>query len=96
MSQKELDDISVRMKPFLEKQYKEKGLDMAFFMLTNIIDEETRMLCYGKSAAELVKMAFGVEVADNEAQMKSVVSRKKQIVPAIMDALNHDQEMELP
>lgn len=95
MSQKELGDISVRMKPFLEKKYKEKGLDMAFFMLTNIINEETKMLCYGKSAAELIKNAFGVEVADNEAQMKSVVSRKKQIVPAIMDALNHDQDMEL-
>ena len=93
MSQQELDEIAVRMKPFLEKKYMEKGLDLAFFMLTNIIDEDTRMLCYGKSSAELVMNAFGVEVKDNEADMKSVVSRKKQVVPVIMDALNHDQEV---
>ena len=93
MNQAELNEIAVRMKPFLEKQYTEKGLDLAFFMLTNIINEETRMLCYGKSAAELVLNAFGVEVKDNEASMKSVVSRKKQVVPVIMDALNHDQDV---
>ena len=93
MSPTELDEIAGRMKPFLEKKYMEKGLDLAFFMLTNIMDEDTRMLCYGKSAGELVMNAFGVEVKDNEADMKSVVSRKKQVVPAIMDALNHDQDV---
>ena len=93
LSQPELDDIAVRVKPFLEKKYKEKGLDLAFFMLTNIINEETRLLCYGESASELIMNAFGVEVKDNEARMKSVVSRKKQIVPVIMDTLNHDQDV---
>lgn len=93
MNQTELDAIEVRMKPFLEKQYTEKGLDLAFFMLTNIIEEDTLMLCYGKSAGDLVLHAFGVEVKDNEAKMKSVVSRKKQVVPAIMDALNRDQDV---
>ena len=93
LSQPELDDIEVRMKPFLEKKYQEKGLDLAFFMLTNIISEDTRMLCYGKDAGELIMNAFGVEVVDNEASMKSVVSRKKQVVPLIMDALNRDQDV---
>jgi manganese-dependent inorganic pyrophosphatase len=93
MSQAELDEIALRMKPFLEKQYTEKGLDLAFFMLTNIIEEDTLMLCYGKSSAELVKSAFGVELKDNEAKMKRVVSRKKQVVPLIMDALNRDQDV---
>ncbi len=93
MSQTELDEISVRMKPFLEKQYTEKGLDLAFFMLTNIIEEDTLLLCYGKSAEEIISDAFGVEVHDNEAKMKNVVSRKKQVVPAIMDELNRDQDV---
>ncbi len=93
MSQDELDEIAIRMKPFLEKQYNEKGLDLAFFMLTNIISKDTVMLCYGKSANELVKNAFGVTVKDNEAKMKSIVSRKKQVVPVIMDALNRDQDV---
>ncbi len=95
MSQPELDEIDGRMKPFLEKQYKERGLDLAFFMLTNIIEENTHMLCYGKSAGELVKNAFGVDVIDNEAMMPGVVSRKKQVVPLIMDTLNRDQDVDV-
>jgi manganese-dependent inorganic pyrophosphatase len=93
LSKAELDEIAVKMKPYLEKKYTEKGLDLAFFMLTNIIEEDTRMLCYGKLAADLMMSAFGVEVKDNEAIMKHVVSRKKQVVPAVMDALNRDQEL---
>lgn len=93
MSRQELEEIAVRMKPFLEKKYTEKGLDLAFFMLTNIIEEDTHMLCYGKSAGELMKNAFGVKVQNNEVKMTGVVSRKKQIVPAIMDALNRDQDV---
>ena len=93
MSQIELDEIEGRMKPFLEKQYTEKGLDLAFFMLTNIINEDTTLLCYGKDAGEIVHDAFGVRVKDNEAKMKNVVSRKKQVVPALMDTLNRDQDI---
>ena len=93
LSKAELDEIAVKMKPYLEKKYTEKGLDLAFFMLTNIIEEDTRMLCYGKLAADLMMSAFGVEVKDNEAIMKHVVSRKNQVVPAVMDALNRDQEL---
>ncbi len=95
MSQSELDEIAVRMKPFLEKQYTEKGLDLAFFMLTNIIEEDSLLLCYGKSASEIIMSAFGVKVEDNEAKMKGVVSRKKQVVPGLMDALNRDQDADV-
>ena len=93
MSRQELEEIAERMKPFLEKKYREKGLDLAFFMLTDIIEEDTLMLCYGKSAGELMMHAFGVKIDNNEVEMSGVVSRKKQIVPAIMDALNRDQDV---
>ena len=93
MSQEELDEIEERMKPFIEKQYKEKGLDMSLFMLTNIIDESTTMLCYGDDADEVLHNAFGVRVKNNVAKMKGTVSRKKQVVPSLMDALNMDQEL---
>ena len=62
-------------------------------MLTNIIDESTAMLCYGEEVDELVKNAFGVRVKDNVAKMKGIVSRKKQVVPSLMDVLNRDQEL---
>ena len=93
MSQEELDEIKDRLKPFIEKKYKEKGLDIALFMLTNIINESTTMLCYGEDVGDLVNNAFNVHVNDNVALMQGIVSRKKQVVPGLMDALNRDQEI---
>ena len=92
MSQKELDEIKARMVPFLEKAYTEHDLDMMIFMLTNIMEESTEMLCYGENSSELVEAAFPVKVVDNAAIVPAVVSRKKQVVPALMSALNRGSE----
>ena len=92
MSEEELHEIRERMKPFIEKAYEEKGLDLAFFMLTDIIEETTTMLCYGNKAEMIVKDAFDVPVEENVAVMKGVVSRKKQVVPGIMAALAREAE----
>ena len=93
MSQKELDDIKQRMVPFLQKAYKEHGLDTMIFMLTNIMEESTEMLCHGENASELVEAAFPVKVVNNAAIVPAVVSRKKQVVPALMAALNRSSEV---
>ena len=80
------------MGPFLEKACREHGLDMILFMLTNIIEESTEMLCYGQDCAELVESAFPpAKVADNAAVVPGVVSRKKQVVPALMWAISPQQ-----
>ena len=93
MSQKELDEIKGRMVPFLEKAYTEHDLDMMIFMLTNIMEESTEMLCYGENSSELVEAAFPVKVVDNAAIVPAVVSRKKQVVPALMSAINRSSEV---
>lgn len=94
MSQRELDEIKQRMVPFLEKACKEHGLDMIIFMLTNIIEESTEMLCYGENSGELVESAFPpAKVVDNSAIVPGVVSRKKQVVPALMWAISRSSEV---
>ena len=93
MDEEELSDIRDRIKPFIEKAYKQHGLSLAFFMLTNIIDESTTMICYGKHAQELLESAFGVTVDDHIAKMPGIVSRKKQVVPVIMAELNKDNDV---
>lgn len=94
MSQRELDEIKQRMVPFLEKACKEHGLDMIIFMLTNIIEESTEMLCYGENSGELVESAFPpAKVVDNSAMVPGVVSRKKQVVPALMWAISRSSEV---
>ena len=92
MSEDELTAIKERMVPFLEKAYKEHGLDMMIFMLTNIMEESTEMLCYGEHSSELVEAAFGVKVENNAAIVPAVVSRKKQVFPALMSALSSESE----
>lgn len=93
MSRKELEEIKERMVPFLEKAYEEHGLDMMIFMLTDIMEESTEMLCYGENSSELVEAAFPVKVVNNAAIVPAVVSRKKQVVPALMQAISRDGEV---
>lgn len=93
MSQKELEAIKERMVPFLEKAYEEHGLDMMIFMLTDIMEASTEMLCYGENSSELVESAFPVKVVNNAAIVPAVVSRKKQVVPALMQAISRDGEV---
>lgn len=90
MSGGELDEIEKRLRPYLEKSCKEHGLSMMFFMLTNIIEESTRLMCYGESADTLVQEAFGRSPQAGTVWLKDVVSRKKQLIPAFIEAINKE------
>ena len=53
-------------------------------MLTNILEESTKLLFSGEKAEELIKHAFGIE-GDEPILLSGVVSRKKQLVPALLN-----------
>lgn len=94
MSGKELVKIRERMMPYLSKAAAHLGLDILLFMLTDILDESTDVICFGETATKLTQDAFpGVQVVDHMAHLPGVVSRKKQIVPALMKAVNQASEM---
>ncbi len=87
----ELTELKERLLPFLKKPHEEHGVDMIFFMLTNILTESTSLLCEGEGAEDLIRTAFHMEEsgADDEAnvvELPGVVSRKKQLIPSIMIA----------
>lgn len=88
MNAQELDNIRERLTPVLEKLPGGHETDMVFFMLTNIIEETTELLCYGKGSEHLVEEAFHQTVTDNSARLPGVVSRKKQLVPSFMNAIS--------
>ena len=90
MSGSELDELERRLRPYLEKSCREHGLSMMFFMLTNIIEESTRLMCYGESADTLVEDAFGRAPKAGTIWLKGVVSRKKQLIPAFIDAISKE------
>ncbi|MDO5402069.1 MAG: putative manganese-dependent inorganic diphosphatase [Eubacteriales bacterium] len=87
MSEEEIKDLKRRLLPCIENAVGQGGNHMAFFMLTNIMTESSEVLCAGRNAAELLAGAFNVDIRDKCVILKGVVSRKKQLFPAIMEAL---------
>ena len=83
-----LEELKDRLLPYMEKAYKELGVDMVFFMLTNIIRESTEVLYIGTGAKNLLENAFHVKSKENGFWLTGVVSRKKQMIPAIVAAVN--------
>ena len=90
MDTDELYEIAEKLRPQLEIEAAKSGMSMVFFMLTNIIDEDTRLMCYGKDAPEVVQVAYNTQIGDDGiAFLPKVVSRKKQLIPAFMSALQN-------
>ena len=87
MSEEELQTVKDRLMPYMEKECGKHEIKMVFFMLTNIIKESTELLCYGEGSDGLVYEAFGEKVEDSSCRLEGVVSRKKQLIPKFMNAL---------
>ncbi len=87
MTEKELDAIKDKMLPYLKKALSEHEVDMIYFMLTNIMEESTELLCAGSGATDLAFKAFSLPVETEPIILKNTVSRKKQVIPALFIAL---------
>ncbi|MEE1085616.1 MAG: putative manganese-dependent inorganic diphosphatase [Schaedlerella sp.] len=83
MSGDELKEIKKVLIPELEKVRVAQGLNMIFFMLTNILEESSELLCTGPDAKERAIQAFGLEEGSEDLYLPGVVSRKKQMVPTM-------------
>ena len=62
-------------------------MQMIFFMLTNILEETTELIFCGDGASELAQKAFRTKAEEHSVILKNVVSRKKQLIPAMMRVL---------
>ncbi len=87
MSADELKEIRKIVRPHLEKARVNHGLNMIFFMLTNIITESSELLCCGPEAREKILSAYDLPEDTETIMLKGVVSRKKQLVPTLVGAL---------
>jgi len=87
MSKEELEEIKAIVLPYLGRAALRQKLDMMFFMLTNIVEESTELLCYGKNAKEQVMEAFDLSHDTEDIILNGVVSRKKQFIPAFVISL---------
>ncbi|HJA13293.1 MAG TPA: putative manganese-dependent inorganic diphosphatase [Candidatus Mediterraneibacter merdipullorum] len=87
LSADELKEIRGVVRPYLERARKSHGLDMIFFMLTNILTESSELLCCGPEALDIIRSAYDIPEEAETVMLKGVVSRKKQLVPTLVGAL---------
>ena len=96
LNKEELEQFKDGLEEFAYKALKAEKLDMSFIMLTNILDKSTDLLAVGTGAGQLVENAFGYTPERRPGKNKNdksddswsvvlpgVVSRKKQLVPAL-------------
>lgn len=81
---RELAQVKKKIFAYMKEQQAALGVDMIFFMLTDIMAPGTELLCVGEGAEDLVENAFNVQGVDGAFWLKGVVSRKKQVVPELM------------
>ena len=90
MNAQELDGIRERVRPYLQSRFEDNSinLDMLYFVLTDILGESSDVLCLGKDADMLIEEAYHKTPQDHVVSLPGVISRKKQLVPALMNAVN--------
>lgn len=84
----EMEEMKPGLLQFLAENQEHGGTDYKFLMMTSILDECSEILCDSQAAENLIEDAFpNAKVKDRTAMLPGVVSRKKQLVPALMGAL---------
>ncbi len=87
MNKDELKEIREVLMPHLPEVLKSNNLQMVYFMLTDILDESTELLCVGNNAKEYIIDAFDLGEDTDKVVLKGVVSRKKQLIPTLVGTL---------
>lgn len=90
MNAEELADLKQRLIPFMQHECGKNGISMVFFMLTNILEECSEIICYGEGSGRLLEEAFEVQEAQGGYILPGVVSRKKQLIPAFIGTLQQN------
>ncbi|MEC1292034.1 manganese-dependent inorganic pyrophosphatase [Bacillus mojavensis] len=85
----DIEDVRKRqaeLEAVISKVVAEKNLDLFLLVITDILENDSLALAIGNEAKKVEK-AFNVTLENNTALLKGVVSRKKQVVPVLTDAI---------
>lgn len=69
----------------------EKNLDLFLFVVTDILNSDSTAIALG-NAQDVVEKAYNVQLENNTALLRGVVSRKKQIVPVLTQVFSERNE----
>ena len=83
----DVNDVFKRKADFEEainKDIKENNLGLYVFVVTDILNANSKIIALGDKT-DVIEKAFGVELDNNTALLEGVVSRKKQVLPKILE-----------
>ena len=87
----DIDDVFSRREELefaMEKEIAEKKIDLFIFVITDIINTNSKIIALG-AEKELVEKAFGKKLDELDSMMlEGVVSRKKQIAPPLLEVID--------
>ena len=78
--------------PYLREAAQAEELPLVFYLFTDVKSSSSEILWSGEGADDIVARAFDVEPEGDIALLPGVVSRKKQVIPALMATLQSIQE----
>ena len=87
MNREELSEIREMLIPHLPKVLEGGKMEMIYFMLTDILDESTELLCCGHGAKGSIINAYYLTEDKERIILKGVLSRKKQLIPTLVASL---------
>lgn len=74
------------MLKYMEEVAQKNNMEFTLLLLTDVINANSEIFVAGKSP-EYVEKAFNIELMNQQASLPGVISRKKQVVPAITNAM---------
>ena len=87
MSREELDKVGEQLRPFMAQVLGDKKLDMVYVMLTDIFEESSKVIFAGADAGRILARAFKKNEDEQGILLADIVSRKKQLIPQLMNTL---------
>ncbi|MCD7854276.1 MAG: putative manganese-dependent inorganic diphosphatase [Clostridiales bacterium] len=88
MDNDEIEALKGKIYNYMIEENEQHGTDMMFFLLTNIIEKSSVAVFCGENSAEYITRAFRSPDTDFSVTLKGVVSRKKQFIPALINAIH--------
>ena len=85
----DIDDVFKNKAYFetaINNEIEKDNLDLYVFAATDILNSNSKIISLGRDSG-IVEKAYGVTLDDNTAMLENVVSRKKQMLPKILENL---------
>ena len=76
----------------IEERIKKENIDLFVFVVTDILEANSRVIVLG-NRTDIFERAFHTELIANTTVLKGVISRKKQILPAILEGIDRKIEI---